>query len=91
MQSGGELRAPAIELVETAKALGKLDELDETRGRDQARKRVRPRCNERGKDRIGGIDPDRPRRRYRGREGAGLDQDTARQESDRSAGMDALA
>ena len=27
MQSGGELRAPAIELVETAKALGKLDEL----------------------------------------------------------------
>ena len=27
LQSGGELRAPAIELVETAKAIGKLDEL----------------------------------------------------------------
>ena len=44
IQSGGEPRAPAIELVDTAKALGKLDELAKRIDSIKFRHRFRPRC-----------------------------------------------
>ena len=91
IQQGGEPRVPAIELVDTAKALGKLDELakrieaigpqtDSDRGDDERGKRALLALIQiiRGDDAAAA-------------QGARGDQDAGRRELDRTTGVGALA
>ena len=91
LQSGGELRAPAIELVETAKALGKLDELVTRVDGIKLETDSDRAADERGKAAPAGPDPDRSRRRHRGRQGLETIKTQLDKRPNRSARVDAMA
>ena len=91
LQAGGELRAPAIELVEAAKISGQARRADRTSRRDQARSDRPPRGQRAGRAGSAGYDCRRARQRRGRRRGPRIDQAAPGESFSRSTCVGALA